>query len=294
MESAARVCSAVFRCPQLAPSVLYALAVPLDRLNYSLCMDWLAGPIPDNRVGRASQAETLECVAKASTCAAAGACLSQEIIAADDPRCADAGGPDASDRCDPTDDNNSVIRCRFLDVLHCQTTKYGPGSTCLPGAAGRFWCGVDRKCPAQDSCIGSLLDYCGTSGVHASLNCSSAGYTCGFNEDAGYFDCLTGDRFRGCTGAGSTCSGNTVLVCDTYQYSEYDCANMGAICQKSSAQAARCVRDTDTCSPLDTNLNTCDGSKISLCVGGSRVSFDCASVEKGCVGAKGSQSGHCE
>jgi hypothetical protein len=288
--NAARVCASVFKCPQLAPSVLYALAVPLDRLNYSMCMDWLAGPIPTTRVGRAVQAQTLECVARAVTCAEAGACLSQEIIAADDPRCADAG-TDASDRCEP--DGLGVIRCQFLDVLHCQTIKYGPGSKCLAGSPGRFWCGVDRNCPAQDSCVGSLLDYCGTSGVHASINCQSAGYTCGLDKDSGANDCLTGDRLRPCTGAGASCAGDVVSVCDGYNLSEFDCAAQGATCAKNGANA-RCVRDTDTCTPLDSNLHVCDGSAISLCFGGQRVRFDCASIEKRCEPGKGSQSGHCE
>lgn len=290
LSDAAKVCSQIFKCPQLAQSVLRAIAVPLDRLNFSLCMDWVAGPVPQTRVGRTSQAETLACVAAAPTCGEAAKCLSQEIMAADDPRC--VGQPvDAGDRCSP--DGLAVIRCQYLDVLNCQTARYGPGSKCLKGTDGRYWCGVDRNCPPLDTCQGSLLDYCGTSGVHASINCASAGYTCGMDPDSGYNDCLTGDRLRACTAEGATCNGDVVAVCDAFNISEFDCASMGAKCAKNGS-SARCARDTDQCSPLDGNLNTCTDSTLSLCVGGKPVAFDCASIGKNCVPGKGSQSGRCD
>src|SRR5207302_594903 len=69
----------------------YATGLPTDTGNYSACMTWLAGPIPDNHPGIDTQRDVLTCIARAGTCQTASACLAYDFLAPKDPRCADAG-----------------------------------------------------------------------------------------------------------------------------------------------------------------------------------------------------------
>ncbi|HEY8042572.1 MAG TPA: hypothetical protein VIF15_22375 [Polyangiaceae bacterium] len=292
IADAARVCSLVFRCPLLAASVLGASAVPIDPVNYSLCVHWLAGPIPTDRVGFAVQSQTFACMAKGTTCAAAGSCLSLEQLATGDPRCADAG-VDASERC--ADDAGTVLRCAGGYALHCGAAYYAPGSQCLVGDDESHWCSTGTHCNVSASCIGSLLDYCGQgSNLHFGINCAFDGYTCGMatNDDSGLIGCNTGTLLKPCSAAGTSCSGDVVDVCDGFDESEFDCAALGGTCSAKGG-AARCVRADDTCTPFDADQNTCTGTSISVCVGGQRQSFDCASVGLTCVPGAGASSGHC-
>ena len=79
-SDAARACARIFGCPLLASSIVESIVVPADGQNFSLCMDWLAGPIPPDRVGLAEQTQALACVSKTATCQAAGACLQVELF----------------------------------------------------------------------------------------------------------------------------------------------------------------------------------------------------------------------
>src|SRR6185503_20798467 len=122
LEDAARACSLAFRCPELSTSITFSIGVPVDPLNFSDCMTWLAGPIPPTRVGFKAQKAVLACVAKATTCQAAGACGSAEQLAPDDPRCMDAGADVDLDRCE--DNGATVIRCSVNYALHCGTSYF--------------------------------------------------------------------------------------------------------------------------------------------------------------------------
>ena len=110
---AAKACALVFRCPLLASSVITSVAVPVDPTNFTLCMDWLAGPLPPNRVGIPIQSSIFQCIANATTCSAAAACVPIENFLPGDPRCADAGAGDAGkEKC--ADDGGTVLRCNDL------------------------------------------------------------------------------------------------------------------------------------------------------------------------------------
>ncbi|HEY6459703.1 MAG TPA: hypothetical protein VIY73_06110, partial [Polyangiaceae bacterium] len=133
LADAARVCTLVFSCPDLASSVLASVAVPVDPVNYSLCVHWLAAPMPTDRVGFAVQSQTFACMAQGGSCAGAGSCLSLENIEPNDPRCGDAGA-DAAEHCG--DDGGTVFRCADGYLLHCGSAYYAPGSTCTVGSDG--------------------------------------------------------------------------------------------------------------------------------------------------------------
>ena len=291
-SEAARACSLVFRCPLLASSVITSVAVPVDPTNYALCMDWLAGPLPPNRVGIPIQASIFQCIASATTCGAAAACVPIENFLPGDPRCADAGAGDAGkERC--ADDGGTVLRCAELYALHCGSGYYAPGSACMKGLDNSHWCALNPNCTTQSSCLGTVLDYCGAgSKLHEGINCAASGYTCGINPEAGAPDCLTDTTIKLCVAPGADCAGESVVVCDGYQESIFDCAAMGAACSKKSGPA-RCGRPSDTCSTFDSSVNACNGSTIALCLGGQPLSFDCASVSLSCKPAAGAKSAHC-
>ncbi|HEX8794840.1 MAG TPA: hypothetical protein VF765_28030 [Polyangiaceae bacterium] len=290
---AATLCTLIFQCQYLASSVLQSVAVPVDPVNYSLCVHWLAGPIPTDRVGFAVQSQTFQCMAAATTCAAAGSCLSLENLAPNDPRCADAGA-DAAEHCG--DDGGTVFRCGASYLLHCGSAYYAPGARCLTGDDGTHWCALGNNCSVQDSCLGTINDYCGVpSNLHFGVNCAYDGYTCGMalNDDSGLNNCNTGNMYLPCSNPGTSCSGSTLLqVCDGQDLSNFNCASLGDTCSTQGG-AAICAHSGDTCTPFDNGENQCSGSSISLCVGGHPVTFDCASIGKTCVPASGATSGHC-
>src|SRR5262249_45694798 len=157
------------KCPQLPKSVQASLAIPIDTLNFSLCVDWLGGPLPPNRVGVALPANELSCMAKETVCTQALSCISQEFLDDSDPRCLGHpdGGPDAKpgfyDYCD---DAGGVVRCdpQFLhDVLHCQSGYYAANSKCLVAPDGVPGCANGSDCPST-SCSGNLLEFCSFDG----------------------------------------------------------------------------------------------------------------------------------
>ncbi len=301
LDDAARVCARLDKCPVLGKSITYSVAVALDPVNYSLCMDTLAGPIPSTHVGTALQSATLGCVAKGTTCITAAACLSQEFLDTTDTRCnkipKDAGAdanPGAYQYCDT--DAQALVRCDpqyTFDILHCATGFFGPAATCQLTPDGTRTCVSGVDCPTT-ACAGNNLNYCSASGVHVVTNCASLGQVCGKDVtiDGGDFECLTSDRLKTCTAAGSDCDNRIVSICDGFDRAEFDCQSLGGTCTKS-AGTARCQRPSDECVPEDPKINVCTGTKISLCVGGKSTTYDCASVGLGCIAGTSSLSGRC-
>jgi hypothetical protein len=292
MQDAAKACALIFHCPLLASSIMASISVPVDRLSFSLCMSWLAGPLPPNRPGIQTQSTTLACIAKAKSCVEAGSCVSLENFEPADPRCADAG-PDAAEQC--ADDAATVLRCAGHYALHCGAALYAPGSRCFVGADKSHWCALGTQCNVVPQCIGDLYEYCGASDLHASINCAAGGYKCGVpvGSETGLPDCLTGDVLKPCTIPGVDCTGAIVAVCDGYQQSEFDCAALGGTCSKKDGPA-RCVRSDDKCTPFEPTVNVCDAKgNIALCIGGAVTSFACTSVGLTCMPSAGAQSAHC-
>jgi hypothetical protein len=289
LADAARLCSLVGRCPFLAPSILASSAVPIDPVNYSLCVHWLAAPVPPDRVGFAIQAQTFACMAKQTTCEGAGACLSIDEFGPTDPRCADAAA-DAGEHC--SDDGGTVLHCAGGYALHCGAAFYAPGSRCLQGDDMSHWCALNGKCTTSGGCEGTVFDYCGAgNNLHFAIDCGFDGYSCGVSDDGGTQGCLTNGAVKACNGAGTSCSGDIVEVCDGVNDSEFDCAALGGTCSAKSGPAL-CVKPGDGCTPFDTDIDVCDGSAVSLCVGGQKTKLDCGSIGMTCVPG-GASSGRC-
>jgi hypothetical protein len=290
VEDAARLCSLAFRCKELPATITGATSVPIDPQNYSDCMTWLTGPIPPTRIGLQIQASVLTCMAKATTCQAAGACGLVEQIPAGDPRCGDAG-PSEPERC--ADDGGTVLRCGPRFALHCNHPYYGPGSTCLSGDQNKtFWCATSKTCSVTQSCLGSLLEYCDIDGLRNNFNCAAIGTSCGVDPDGGNNDCLLEGQLQLCPSISSSCKGDAVEVCDGEKKSLFYCKDINGTCVNPQG-TARCARPEDRCTPFDLDVNVCNGSKLHLCVGGKLVDFDCAGIGLSCKAAAGSVPAQC-
>jgi hypothetical protein len=294
VADAAKVCSLLATCPEpeLAQSITESTGVPVDFGNFANCMEWVAGPIPSNRIGLTIQRSVLSCVAMATSCVAAGKCLSEELFAAGDPRCAglDAGddaGDAASDAAPSLDtclDNGATVqRCSGGNALHCGSAYFEGGAKCLTGADGTSWCATGTMCTQATTCAGSNLEYCGSgTQLRFGINCAAVGNTCGIDPKTKQADCLTDGTVQLCPDTSSDCDKDRVKVCDFDRYSIFDCAKLGGTCSKDLGSAL-CVRPGDTCTPFDPDVNVCTGTSISLCLAGAKTSFDCASIKKTCV-----------
>ena len=173
----------------------------------------------------------LGCVATATSCTAAKACLSYEDLDDNDPRC--SFQPDA-EVCEGTDQ----VVCDGDAIFHCTNAAY-VGSECLdiPGDAGGVECVKDDSCPAFPSCSSPTVDdYCTDIGGHAQFDCSIYGDYCEtFTDDGGpNADCFQGpgeeqnedcgDDKVSCDAKGrvSICAGDVGIV--------YDCNALGETC----------------------------------------------------------------
>jgi len=281
-------CSNAFACPNLTNSTEFSVDVPVDANHFSSCVDWVSGPLPNDRNGHDATATILQCAAHATTCDAADGCMWDEVLSAGDSRCV---GKDADTTGSCGDDGGSVYFCSNTNpgIVHCGNAYFAAGSTCLYDDAGSPWC-TRLPCAGQ-TCLGDLLSYCAVDGLQDSQNCALGGFTCGFDMKEGFDDCLTNGAADLCTTVAINCSGTTVALCDTRYVSNYDCSTYGGTCDQTGFP--RCKRPNETCTALDGDIDVCTGTAIALCVDGTKQTFDCASLGKTCVAASGGQSGHC-
>lgn len=281
LEVGAEVCSRVATCPQLAASITLTGGVPIDAVNFSACMSWVAGPIPANRIGLTIQRDMLTCFAAADSCLTAGSCLAFENMAPGDARCE---GAVPLQRC--SDDGLSVLYCDgFNQSYNCSNAAFAPGSTCLAGLTGDFVCALGPACTAFTTCNGPVFELCPAMlELPIGYDCIASGNTCGIGT-SGTAGCLTDGQLETCMNTGSDCDDDQVKVCNGDTLSIYDCVDMGGTCSEELG-SPRCVRPSDTCTPFDPDVNVCAGSSIKLCVGGQKVDFDCASVGMTCAGSR--------
>jgi hypothetical protein len=294
LEDAVRYCVNAFNCPNLALSTVESIDVPVDTQHFSSCVDWMAGPLPPDRVGAQKTALALDCAAKATTCEAAGNCMWFNLIDVSDPRCNGVdSGPLTDAGYDPgtcEGDGGFVLYCNAGYIEHCDNPYWAPGTQCVLGTNGVHNCDIKGACGSTD-CTSTFINYCSVDGHHVSYDCAIGGFSCG-TDSTNDTDCLTNGTFRGCSTVATTCAGDAVSVCDGAYQAAYDCAAVtGGTCDNT--YTPRCKRPTDTCSPATPGIDTCTGDVISLCSGGQPTSFDCTSIGLKCLPAATGQSGHC-
>jgi hypothetical protein len=279
-EQAAIVCTRARTCPELATSILISNSVPIDTANYSACIDWLAGPLPANRVGVDRQAAVVACVASANGCAAALACLSTNAIGPSDPLCADASG---AAYC--TDDGGTAVVCNGVPgavAVHCTSTSFGPGDRCVALPGNGAICGhalADGGCPS--ACNQGVLTSCDVPGIASTYDCASQGYEC--VAQTGASTCATGSDVVPCSAFDVSCFHGSVGVCDGSELSVFDCSAAFGTCVPTDGGTPRCTRPGETCTSDDPTMNQCVGTTISLCVGGEATTLDCAALGMACA-----------
>jgi hypothetical protein len=296
-KDAASFCAQLFRCPRLADAVALSIALPVDLpsspLGFSACMDWVAGPIDPERLGLASQRGLLSNVASATTCEAAGAALPVQP--------ADAGTTCGLTCADSTElESCSPEGGAF--VLPCGPPYFGSDAGCLVYDAGAV-CVNTGACTAGLSCSmdQTTLHDCLPPGysTFVSYDCTLTARVCASLDKSGNLaDCvLPGDNTAPCPlhDKRDACDGTSVLACagGLAAQTEFDCAAVGRHCAVSTADDARCVASTDTCTPFDATQNVCSGTSITVCIGGVPSSFDCSTIGLGCVAGGANQTSHC-
>ncbi len=297
LDDAVRACALVARCPTLPVSIGLSIAVPVAPDQLATCVHFLASPVSPTRLGFARQQGVLQRVAAAKDCKEALAAMPTELLYGADPRCNDAGSAPSS-----CWDETHVLYCGgdgFGVLYQCGDDR--GGDKCLtystPDAGTGAACAT-RTCDAfvPDAFCenGSILRACDPRGskLETVFDCAWQGLTCALTSPASP-DCVGAEDRTPCPRYGfAECSGDRVRFCtsgEPPQWSTFDCAAVGARCEGSGGDTQRpfCIHRSAKCSPLDASVGTCSGTRISLCVDGESVSFDCATVGKTCdPGAK--------
>jgi hypothetical protein len=156
------------------------------------------------------------------------------------------------------------------------------GQTCAVIDTGGACSGSITPCrdAGRASCIGGHLHTCGEHGVDKGIDCASFGDgKCAPNGAA----CMpTSDA--SCADAALGCDGDKAVACPAGKLETVDCAAL--VGQKGTCDAGApgapwdvaraCGRQTSEC-----DVDTCDGTRLTSCIRGARVSFDCKSVALG-------------
>lgn len=291
VEDGVRACFFARDCPYLSAAIARSIGVPASPLRFSTCLSWLAGPLPATRFGLDAQAAMLECIAHASGCAEALECAYVQPLDNADPQCNGVVG----DQCMA---GGVLLDCTTEIAERCRAPHYGAGSECDLGLGGEGRCALS-KC-SQDSspprCTSGVYVRCDpATNLRVAKDCNTVGLTCPEGAEGADAQCATEDGVFPCDEPGkAVCApdGKRVRVCDGALASEFDCAAMDADCSMESA-GARCVRTTDACSPDSAGIDACNGTMITLCIGGTKIEFDCGRLGFSCVPPSGEDSGHC-
>lgn len=287
LEDAVRACRWAFECPTLSRTIGMSLSLPLDSMSLSSCAHWLAGPVPASRPGSAIQAQVLKCVAKATSCTEASRCGFVEALPSDDDRCAGAQA-DAAPYCE---DDETLVECEKLRLHHCGSARFQEGSTCDTGPGGVSTCSF---APCGDAgAVSCALDtqFICYDGLLTGVDCTTAGLECGSilycAAEQGLPDPCEDEP------GSADCSGSVARICDGTLRSHFRCSDLdGGSCEQSGGKG-RCVLEGSACEPSAFATTPCDGDRVSLCVMGVHLGFDCASIGLSCIPPADGRSAHC-
>jgi hypothetical protein len=297
---AAHVCALVAECPSLGPSLFASLGLPLvafdaaagaGELRFADCLDWLAAPLAEGRIGFAVQAEVLYCVA-ASSCDGVAVCLPVELLAEGDDRCEEGAPPR---RCE----DDLLIDCQTRAVVRCEPPLFSPGTGCVTLSDEDATCGIPSSCDQPLDCSDTFAVICDGE-VQTTRDCALHGLSCNTSasETAG---CVAEDGAQACDPielGEQRCSsdGERAYACVSPFRAQTDCSALGLDCEEGGL-AARCVAPDATCAATDPDVDVCEGATLHTCVRGEPVDVDCAAIGRTCSpaveGPSGSLSGRC-
>ena len=135
LAQAARACNYILNCDDeglFMGDIESSVGVVTSTSSYAYCMNALAGAIPPTRPGNDVASAAFACVATATSCAAARACMGVEsIIPGTDPRCApSAHVPDSGIYC--ANAGNDIVDCTDAgsQVQHCAAPPFNTEGLC--------------------------------------------------------------------------------------------------------------------------------------------------------------------
>jgi hypothetical protein len=184
-------------------------------------------------------------------------------------------------------------------VSRCAVDLGGPQCTnvSLPNDGGTFGVCSEGACTGtfvpDSHCEGTVLKTCDPtySKIKTTYDCAWLGLKCGKGTTSSA-TCVSPTTDAKCPGFGAAdCSGDTARHCVATQsqqsWSTFACGEIGATCEggrlsDGGGSPPICTPKNAECSPYDPDMGACEGSHISLCVDGKRVSFDCATQQKQC------------
>lgn len=295
LDDAIAVCSLVARCPTLQYSIALSVAIPVDQHQFPACVQTLAGQIPASRLGIDLQRGALAGVVGKKDCGEALAALPVELLA-DDPRCVVGRACGSATTAVACNDSGTET----LGTLNrCAPDLGGPSCSVvsLPNDGGSYAVCSEGACTgtfvADAHCEGTVLKTCDPtySKIKTTFDCAWLGLGCGQGAQ-GYATCVSPESSAKCPGFNAAdCAGDTMRYCVAAEaqpsWSTFACADVGATCRggrfaDGGGTPPICTPKDGECSPYDADMGACDGSRISLCVDGKRVSFDCATAQKQC------------
>jgi hypothetical protein len=287
---AAELCAMAGECPLFAASLVASIGVPIMAvraaapqrltLSYSACLDWLASPLAEGRIGFETQRELLYDVLP-SGCSGGLELLPIEAFGGGDPRCEGVSGQSC--------DGDRLVDCDAGLALACRAPPYSVATTCIETGEGTATCGIPSPCDgAPPSCDGTYSVTC-TADVLSAFDCATIGLGCSdatpgaCGGESGAASCAV-DAFgdEACTP-----DGERATLCLGGAVGETDCDAAGLSCVDDGA-TARCgdpdaEASGERCRPYDPDVDVCAGDVLHACIGGARVDVDCASFGRKCV-----------
>jgi hypothetical protein len=315
LAEAVDACTVIASCGHLAQSVTRSLRVPVAEAvpataanvhpaydtSFSFCVEQLSKTFEPQRPGRDIVAASIRRIAKASSCREAGKGLYLEYLPGTDVHCPTS--PDASPWV--CIDDVTAVECapEFAVVFHCNAPRALPAGKCITLDAGRYGIGgcflpetTGGSC--SPTCQGSAALLCDSFPLfprrYGTLTeCSALGLECKIDPGTTNTGCATpgrAPRYDQYRYPGTYCENTNLVLSNGTFVGVLDCASFGGVCAGKNAAAVCTMADAE-CTPFSPGANTCQGSKIHLCVGGKWQDVECA---KGCDAPDGSpQRGAC-
>jgi hypothetical protein len=296
VAEAVDACTVIAACPHLAQSLTTSLRVPVAEAvapgptdpnppfdtSFSFCVDQLSKTFEPERIGREIVSTAVRKIAASKSCAEAARNILHEYRPGRHPSCpTDAGGSPWVCL-----DDTTALRCGsdFHLIMHCAAPKGLPSGRCVTldaGAYGLGGCFVESD-GCNSRCIGSAANLCDTHAPSGrrygtQTDCHALGLECVLDPGTTNVGCATAGhaaRYDNYRYPGTYCENTNLVLSNGNFVGVIDCASFGGTCVAKSA-AAICSMPEAACTPFSPGANTCQGSKIHLCVGGQWQDVDC-------------------
>lgn len=256
----AEVCPAALTVdPTVAETCVRALSCSpfVPRAKLSICMTYdLFAAHPQ-----------IDCLRAATSCSDVAKCTGVGLASA-----AQCPSGAAEWRCA----GSLAVRCSTSGsyTLDCAVLggQCGTYASSAGGAIDRAGCRVASRCTGSgDSCQGDTLVSC--------VNGQGFGTACG--PQGGACDVVDGQAgcypaTEACSGSTAACTGNVLSLCGGLGHVErFDCGARGHRCVTTTSSEGFCVAPGCPTSLEGECKESCEGSKMSLCVAGVKTTVDC-------------------